>query len=148
MWSSAIGYIICSRCEKKTTVSGQNINRIWLNKLWMSWKDFSLIIRNYLIAFLLFCKKRKRQTHISVSVRQFLISTTNLSLGKNELYLDCYLPSHLLINFLILYCKRYGLTKKLPRWKLLTIEPVPPLGEFLSLWFTDTIIYMAQNEVY
>ena len=55
-------------------------------------------------------KMRKHKTHISVSVRQYLISTTYLSL-KNELYLNCCLPSQLLIHFLILYCKRYGLKK-------------------------------------
>ena len=67
------------------------------------------------IAFLIFCKKkRKRKTLISVPVRQFLISTTYLSLGKNPPYLNWCLPSKLLIHFLILCCKRYELIKRLP----------------------------------
>ena len=80
---------------------------------------------------LYFVKKRKRKTHISVSVRQFFISTTNLSLGKNEPYLNYCLPSQLLIHFLILYCKRYGLISGFQGIKVIDHRPCPVLlGDF------------------
>ena len=49
-----------------------------------------------------------------LAVRPFLISTTNLSLGKNEPYLNCCLLSHLLLHFLILLqtiCTHKGLIR-------------------------------------
>ena len=134
IWSSAIGYII-----KQTTVSGQNINMIRLNKLWMSWKDVFHNNLKLLNCFPYFVKKAKRKTLISVSVRQFLISTTYLSLEKRTLFkFMSALTAADTLSYSTCILQTICTHKRLPRQTLLTIEPViSSLGIFVTMisWY-------------
>ena len=76
---------------------------------------FSIIILNYLIAFHIFCKKgTKTLTHISVLVRQFLISTLNLSMKQWTLFklLSTLTAADKLSNFIL---QTIWSHKRLPR---------------------------------